>query len=272
MIARFGLAGRPEGSRDAVDAVARAAALGLSAMELQFVRDVRQRDDVARAVRAKASELDIILSAHAPYYINLAAITPEAEAKSIDWLMRAARAADAAGAWILVVHAGTYGGRSPRQATEQIARNAAVCREQLDAEGNGIAIGLETPGKKGAWGSIHEIHEVMAQVEGVQPVLDMAHLHARGGGALRAARDFSAVIDEYMAMPTHVIHCHFSGIEYTAAGERRHLPMESRSPDFLLMVEALKARTGTMTVISETPRPEEGAVKMKGLWDTASAV
>jgi deoxyribonuclease-4 len=269
MWARFGLAGRPDGSKDAVDAVERAAALGLQAMELQYVRDVRQRDDVARAVRRRAEELDILLSAHGPYYISLASSSPETVEKSRDWLLRAARAADAAGAWILVVHAGTYGKRDQEETSAMITANVLACREQLDREGNGIVIGLETPGKVAAWGSIAEVQAVMGQVHGVQPVLDLAHLHARGRGVLHTAADFEAVLREYGLRPTDRVHCHFSGIEFTAAGERRHLPLEALSPDFRHFASAFVPGDGKVTVISETPRPQDGALSMLEQWQAA---
>ncbi|MEI6797302.1 MAG: TIM barrel protein [Methanomassiliicoccales archaeon] len=252
-----------------MDAVERAAALGLSAMELQFVRDVRQRDEVARAVRQRAEELDILLSAHGPYYISLASASPETQEKSRDWLLRAARAADAAGAWILVVHAGTYGKRTREETSALIAANVLACREQLDEEGNDIVIGLETPGKVAAWGAIAEVHEVMGQVRGVQPVLDLAHLHARGRGALRTVADFEAVLREYGLRPTERLHCHFSGIEFTAAGEKRHLPLDSLNPDFRHFASAFVPADGKLTVISETPQPQEGARLMLEQWRAA---
>jgi deoxyribonuclease-4 len=266
MISRFGLAGRPEGSKDGADAVERAAAMGLQAMELQYVRNVQQRPEAAEAIRKKAEELDILLSAHGPYYISLASSSAETEAKSIDWLLRAARAADAAGAWILVIHAGTYGDRSQEETTEMIAGNVARCRDQLDSEGNNIVIGLETPGKKAAWGTIAEVHQVMDRVKGVQPVIDLAHVHARSGGGLKGVEDFAAVMREYMLRPTKRVHCHFSGIEYTGAGEKRHLPLESRSPDFGHFASVCIPLQGVMTVISETPSPEEGALAMLERW------
>jgi deoxyribonuclease-4 len=269
MLARFGLAGRPDGSKDAVDAVERTAALGLQAMELQFVRDVRQRDEVARAVRQRAEELDILLSAHGPYYISLASASTETVEKSRDWLLRAARAADAAGAWILVLHAGTYGKRSGTETSAMIAANVLACREQLDREGNGIVLGLETPGKVAAWGSIAEVHEIMGQVRGVQPVLDLAHLHARGRGAMGTVTAFAAVLREYGLRPTERTHCHFSGIEFTAAGEKRHLPLDSLSPDFRHFASAFVPAEGRLTVISETPNPQEGARSMLEQWRAA---
>jgi deoxyribonuclease-4 len=266
MLARFGLAGRPEGSRDAVDALEKVAAMGLQAMELQYVRNVQQRPEAAREIKRRAAELDILLSAHGPYYISLASESAETEAKSMDWLLRAARAADAAGAWILVVHAGTYGKRGAEETTEMITRNVALCREQLDNEGNDIVIGLETPGKRAAWGTLAEVHQVMRSVHGVQPVIDLAHVHARSGGSLRGIKDFQSVLEEYARTPTGRMHCHFSGIEFTAAGERRHLPLESRSPDFGQFAAALLFREGQVTVISETPAPEAGALSMLEQW------
>jgi deoxyribonuclease-4 len=104
----------------------------------------------------------------------------------------------------------------------------------------------------------------MGLVKGVQPVVDFAHIHARGGGSLRDEEDFQAVFDRYDALPTARIHCHFSGIEFTGAGERNHLPLSSNSPDYAPLRNILKKRNEDITLICETPDPSEDAGIMRG--------
>jgi deoxyribonuclease-4 len=259
----IGPAGYPPGSVDVVDAVRRTHALDLNALEVQFVRNVQMRDDKARQAKALAEGLGVRLSAHAPYYISLNSPSEETVAKSREWIMRSARAAESLGAWIIVVHAASYSGSSSAVTTGKVLKEVGRCREALDMERNRVVIGLETMGKRGQWGTLDEIHQVMERVEGVQPVVDFAHLHARDGGALRGEKDFRAVLDRYDQRPTERMHCHFSGIEFGGSGERNHLPLSSRSPDYAPLGNILKERNDDITLICETPDPTGDAGHMR---------
>jgi deoxyribonuclease-4 len=137
------------------------------------------------------------------------------------------------------------------------------CRAMMEEEGAGsVQIGLETMGKKGSWGTLEEIEDVVGQMQGVVPVLDFAHLHARGGGSLKQARDFQRVLEEATAFHKGRLHCHFSCIEFTEQGERRHLPLEAKQPDYRYLVRPLRKVGSEVTLISETPPPEDGARDM----------
>jgi sugar phosphate isomerase/epimerase len=93
---RFGPAGYPEGAKGGESAVELVRKKGLDAMELQFGRQVNLSDERADAIRRKAEELDVRLSAHAPYYISFNSV-PETYEKSKEWVMRTARVASKAG-------------------------------------------------------------------------------------------------------------------------------------------------------------------------------
>ncbi|PWV36967.1 MAG: hypothetical protein DJ555_04450, partial [Desulfurococcaceae archaeon] len=69
----FGTAGIPLSTpkKTSLDGIRRVKELGLGAMELEFVRGVKMSRSTAQEVRILASSLGVILTAHAPYYINL---------------------------------------------------------------------------------------------------------------------------------------------------------------------------------------------------------
>jgi deoxyribonuclease-4 len=260
---RVGPAGYPSGSRGPVDAVERVAALGFSAMEVQFVRQARIDEAKAAEAGLLAAKLGVTLSAHAPYYINFCSSNQATREKSMVWLLKSARLCHILGAGVVVVHAASYSGAGPERCSATVIRALRKCRDQMLEEGMGeVEIGLETMGKKGSWGTLEEIKEVMGGLEGVIPVLDFAHLHARGGGALGTRRDFQKVLDEVRAFYSGRLHCHFSCIEYTDQGERRHLPLEAKEPDYRHLAGILKERALDATLISETPPPEDGAKGM----------
>jgi len=261
-----GPAGYPAGSKGPLDAVERASASGFGALEFQFVRQARMEEGNARAAGRRAQELGVLLSAHAPYYINFNSPRAETREKSLEWVLKSARICHQLGAWVLVLHAASYSRTDPEECTQAVVGALLECRRRMGEEDIGnVLLGLETMGKKGSWGTIEEVGEAVRLVPGVVPVLDFAHVHARSGGGLRSRRDFERTLDAVRAFYHGDMHCHFSCIEFTAQGERRHLPLEARSPDYAPLVPLLRRHDGRITLISETPPPEEGAAGMLAL-------
>ena len=68
-------------TREGIECVSR---MGLSAMEVEFVRGVRMGEGAARKVKIAADKFNIRLSAHAPYFINLSVEDSVEKAKSFD--------------------------------------------------------------------------------------------------------------------------------------------------------------------------------------------
>ncbi|MBI0584611.1 MAG: TIM barrel protein [Methanomassiliicoccus sp.] len=257
-----GPAGYPPGSKGIVQAVENVRKLGLDALEVQFGRSVNLTVDKARDAAPRARELNVAISAHAPYYINFNSDDAN-RAKSEEWLLSSLRSLDALGGRIVVVHAASYMGRTPEAATRAVVTSLKRVRRTAEDEGLAPIIGLETMGKLGSWGTYDEIGEVMAEVEGVEPVPDFAHIHARGQGCLRTENDFRAALDGALDLFPGRLHCHFSCIEYTAKGEKRHLLLEAKDPDFALLCRVLPKEGRDVTIISETPDPSGDAVTMK---------
>ena len=258
----IGPAGYPPGSANLVDAIERTKGLGLNAMEVQFVRNVYLQEETAKAAFAVAKSKGVQLSIHAPYYISLNSPSEETIGKSRDWIVRSANAAKLMGAWIIVIHAASYSGKGSDAVTVRVIEQMRRCRNDLDQEGNNVVLGLETMGKKGQWGTLHEIHQVMKEVDGVQPVIDFAHIHARNHGGIHGRKEFQEILDEYDRSPTQKMHCHFSGIEYTVAGEKNHLPLDAKSPDYEHLAEILADSERDVALICEATDPSGDAVKM----------
>jgi deoxyribonuclease-4 len=256
-----GPAGYPPGSKGAVQAVERVKELGLNALEVQFGRSVNLSVEKAAQMGHRAKELGVAISAHAPYYINFNS-TEENRAKSEEWLLSSLRAMDACGGRIVVVHAASYMGRTPEEATHAVVAGLKKVRKVADKEGLKPIIGLETMGKTGSWGTLEEIAAVVKEVEGTEVVPDFAHLHARGQGCLRTAEDFKVALEESLKIHSGRLHCHFSCIEYTDKGEKRHLLLEKKDPDFEHLSKLLPKAGRDVTVISETPDPSGDAVLM----------
>jgi len=104
----------------------------------------------------------------------------------------------------------------------------------------------------------------------VLPVVDFAHLHARGAGALKSYDDFARVLslieEKVGRYGLDNMHIHVSGIEYSEKGEIRHLNLAEADLDYQLLVKALREFDIKGVVISESPNLEGDAMLLKELF------
>jgi deoxyribonuclease-4 len=265
---RFGPAGYPERSKgkpkDAMDIIAE---MGLDALEMEYVQGARISEASARKIGAMAKERDIRLSAHAPYFISFNSENPETREKSVTHVINTVRAAHWLGAHIIVIHAAGYGKGKPSEATEAVLDGLNKCKAIMDDEGiKDVTLGLETMGRSSAWGTLKEISEVMESIDGIRPVLDVAHVHARHGGSLRTKEDMKELVEEFFPLAGDRPHFHISCIEYTSKGEKQHLPLSSADPDMSLLAEALNDCGKDCTFICESPLLEADAEVFKRMF------
>lgn len=266
MLMRFGPAGYPSAGKTPEGALKYTKELGLDALEVEFVRGARISRERAEAVGRCARDLDIRLSCHAPYFISFNSETPETRVKSIDWVMDTARAAHYLGAYIIVIHAATYG-KSPDTALQSTIDGLSKCKDLMDDEGiKDVILGVETMGKSAQFGTLKEISEVMDSVDGVRPVLDVAHVHARGVGCLRTEEHMKELTDEFFKISGDVAHFHISCIKYGDKGEISHLPLDTKEPDMQILADVLADTKKDCNFICESPLIEEDAVVFRNMF------
>ncbi|MFZ5897882.1 MAG: TIM barrel protein [Bacillota bacterium] len=259
----FGPAGNSDlfyeqGYKSSVDAPGWLRAMGLGAYEYQCVRGVNVSEATAVAIGEAAARHNIALSIHAPYYINLASENPEQVVKSKRHLLSSVRAARWMGATRVVFHPGSVG--SDRQAA--LERAIGVLAEVVDevrAEGlDDIFICPETLGKYSYLGLLDEVLALCSVDERMFPAIDFGHIHAITQGSLTTKEAYAAVLDRCVEVlgeeRVRRIHIHFSPIEFTAAGERRHrtLKDEGFGPDFSPLAELIIERGYSPVLICES--------------------
>ena len=263
---RFGPAGYPPGSKTPKDALDTIKGLGLDALEVEFVRGAKISEEKAKDTGALAKKRDIRLSAHAPYFISFNSENQETRDKSIQWVMDTVHAAHNLGAYLIVIHAASYG-KTPETATESVIDGLLKCREIMDDEGiDDVIMGIETMGKKGQWGTLKEISEVMDNVPGTHPVLDVAHVHARGEGWLKSEKEMKELTDEFFDLAGDIPHFHISCIKYGDKGEISHLPLEAADPDMQKLANVLRDCKRDCTFICESPLQERDAVVFRDMF------
>ena len=172
---RLGTAGIPLSckSNNSIDGIKEVARLGLHAMEVEFVRGVHMSLEKAKEVGQAAKSLNIILSIHAPYFINLASDDKEKIKASKKRIYDTLERAHEMGAKIIAVHAGYYG-KNKEEAGKRIISNIERVFEVKEENKWFSSIGLETMGKQGQWGTLEEIINVSKMFKGVVPYVDFA--------------------------------------------------------------------------------------------------
>jgi deoxyribonuclease-4 len=244
----------------------------LDAFEYQAVRwgqkpQMKQED--AESLGAEARKNDVLLSLHGSYYVNLCGKKEVAEA-SKKRLVACATAANWMGAYVVVFHAGFYG----RLEKSYAFRTCVNALKDIVATMNNLGIrnvklGPETMGKVFQVGSLDEILTICEEVEQTQLVIDWSHMHARRQGRFRKVDDFRAVAEEVERRlgteAARTMHCHFSKIEYTDKGERRHHILDEAryGPDFEMLAEVIAEFKMRSVIICETPLLDVDAVKMR---------
>jgi len=143
---------KPGGSKGAI---LRIAELGLDALELGWVRSVRVSEKTCQEIKQTALNNHVLISVHAPYYINLNADVEEWQ-KSRQRLMDAAHFGNLAGATDIIFHPGSYFGKSPKQVMPLVLERLQDCVNELRANGNPVTLRPETMGKSAMIGSLED--------------------------------------------------------------------------------------------------------------------
>lgn len=258
----FGPGGNSEefyraGKKSTKDAPAWVKQIGLDAYEYEAGNGIAASEATLTAIGEEARRHGVRMSLHTPYFISLSGVDPEKRLKSIVYIKDSLRAARLLGAKTIVVHSGSAAKISREEA---MRLSADTLLRLLDEVGEtDIAIGLETMGKKNQLGTLEEVIALCRLDPRLVPVVDFGHLNARDcGGVFKTAADYAAVFEKIGEVLGDAVarnlHCHFSKIEWTAAGEKKHLTFadEVYGPDPEPLGQAIADLRLTPTIICES--------------------
>ncbi len=268
---RFGTAGTPisASKRETLSGVKRVREIGLDCMEVEFVRGVKMGVETAGKVGQAAIEMDVALSVHAPYYINLNSRETEKVDASRKRILDSARIGNIFGARGVVFHPAYYHGDSSDTVYGIVKTHVLEMAACLEDEGIDVLLRPETTGKASQFGTLTELLEMSAELEGVMPCLDFSHMHAREG-AMNSYGEFCQILDmveDYLGREgLDNMHIHVSGIEYGPKGEKKHLMLEESDMDYHGLVRAWKEYDIKGIVICESPDQESDALLLQKVY------
>jgi len=251
--------------------------MGLDAYEYSCGRGVRLKEDTAAKIREEAQKYGITVSLHAPYFINLANEDPEKFDKNIEYFAESSAAAKLLGAQRIIFHPGSPSKQERSVAFARCKENFGRMLSIMDEMGNqDMTYCPETMGKVNQLGDLEEIITLVNLDERVLPTIDFGHLHTRGIGAINTPEDFDAIVqrlkDGIGVERTRKMHVHFSKIEYTAMGEKRHRTFDEEGfgPDFAMLAPILVREKMEPTIICESKGTmAKDALAMKQMYQAA---
>ncbi|MBI4144070.1 TIM barrel protein [Candidatus Woesearchaeota archaeon] len=270
----FGTAGVPLRckERSVISGIPEVRHLGLDVMELEFVRQITVAKEKAAIVREASQKNDVLLTCHAPYYINLNSFDNAKLEASKKRILDSARIASLCGAWSVCFHPGFYQGGDKKKVYEKIVCSVKEIVKTLKNENISIWLRPETTGKASAFGDIYELIQLSSEVHGVLPCVDFAHLHARSNGLFNSANEVHEVLSlvekKLGREALNNMHIHYNGIKYSEKGELHHLIFEESDADWHAVIDGWKDFKIKGAVISESPNIEEDALLMQRYWKT----
>jgi deoxyribonuclease-4 len=250
-----------------IEGLKKIAELGLSAMEISFTHSIYMSLQTAKELGKVARDLNVELSVHVPYYVNLASekekIIEESKKRIIDSLLRGVEME----ATVIAVHAGYYG-KDKEKSKVMIFEACKEITELIEKNGWNIEFGLETMGKQASFGTLEEIVELCKKMKHLVPYPDVSHIYARAGGQI----NFKEVLDKLETFKLSKYHSHFSGIKYSLIGigrgnEKQHVPMREAGPNFEEYAKEILRRKFDITIISESPVLEQDSLLMKNIFE-----
>lgn len=278
---RFGPSGNSKifyeaGYKHSVDAPKFCKDIGLSAYEYSFGRGFTMSYDTAKILGENAKNNDILISIHAPYYINFANESDDMALKSFGYVEKSMEYLNIMGGRDLVIHLASCGKLDRNAAINLTSKRMDECLKILyDLKLNeNKFLCPETMGKYMQIGTYQEIIDFCTIDKILVPTFDFGHINCVMQGGLKTSDDYKKIFDysfeklgEYKTKNCHI---HFSKIEYSSKGEVKHLNLDDSvyGPEFEPLIKVINEYKLTPTIISESKeKMMEDALKLKEIYD-----
>jgi deoxyribonuclease-4 len=242
--------------------------LKLDGMELEFVQSTWLKyKDEELIKKIKKEKDDLIFTAHASYYINLASLEKQKIHMAKQRIIEAAEACASVNGYSITFHPAYYLDREKTFVYNETKNALKETIKQIKDKGLEIWIRPETTGKATQLGDLEECIKLSEDMEMVLPCIDFAHLHARYNGKNNTKEEWIKIMNllenRLGRLALDNMHVHMSGINYSEKGERNHLILENSDLNWKVLLDLLKEYKIKGTIISESPNIEQDALFMK---------
>jgi deoxyribonuclease IV len=252
MTIRFGPAGLGP-VKTAIDTLEGYQKSGLRACEIAFTYSTYIKPEQTQAIKEKAEELDIELTIHGSYFINLNSDEKEKVVASKKRILDACEIGELLGVKLLVFHPGYYG-KNKSGAYKNIMDNIKDIMRIMKKNKLKIQLAPETMGKINVFGSVEEISQLVKDT-GCNCCIDYAHILARDKEV-----DYKKVEKLF---PQKDWHIHFSGIVYGEKGEKHH--KTTTKDEWKTLLKNLP-KDKTIRIANESPTHVQDAIDGMKIW------
>ena len=258
--------------------------LGLETMEIQTVRQVQPHHfDQYWQAGILSHKTDFEMNVHGPYYGELLGSRRERN-RTLAKMESSMQVGKIGNARHMVCHVGPYGEYEPgTEANEEVANILAGVVERVRSiwgveeeeeeysafpwvhKEEPTLVAVETSGQQELWGTVEEVLEVVNHLPGTVPVLNMAHIHARGHGRLKTSEDYAELFDQARkTIGGKKFYCHFAGVEHRMGNAQHYTQIKKSDLKFEPFAEYLAEEGDWMdiTIISDSPLLEHDAMYM----------
>jgi deoxyribonuclease IV len=269
----FGTAGIPISTpnRSTANGIEHVRKLGLNAMELEFVHSINITKEKTAEIKKIATQNNISLSCHAPYYINLASTDKTKINASIQRIVKSAEILSLCGGKDVVFHAGYYMKRDKTKVYSIIKDSMKKIISKLKEKHIDVILRPEIAGKNSVFGSLDEIISLSKELPRTLPCIDFSHLYARTVGEYNNQAKFEDAIKKIQrglgSRALRHMHIHYSGIAFGPSGEKHHQSLQSSKFNYHHLAKALKRLNCSGVAICESPLLEKDALLMKRIYD-----
>ncbi|MFH1978583.1 MAG: hypothetical protein ABIJ92_04630 [Candidatus Aenigmatarchaeota archaeon] len=129
--------------------------------------------------------------------------------------------------------------------------------EIITGERTTTTIGIETTGKTNEVGSLEDVIDIVKRTQSTEPVINWAHVHARGAGALRVQNDFKQILNEVRASIgqqwLNSAYFFFSGVSYGPSGMTRTIPLSKSDLNLEYLIRESMSLNTKGTLIIDDP-------------------
>ena len=241
--------------------------LNLDGMELEFVHGVRMSDETRELVKKERESRKLILTAHAPFYVNLNSQEEDKDDASVQRIIETGFAAQSTGAFSITFHAAFYMKQDKEEVYPKVKNRISEISKFYHDNNLNVWIRPETTGKATQWGDLDEIIRLSKEFDNVLPCIDFSHLHARSVGKYNTYDEFSKILEtvgnELGQRALDNFHAHLAGIDYGDKGEKKHLIFEESDMNYKDLLKVLKEFNVKGALVCESPNIEDDALILK---------
>ncbi len=216
--------------------------------------DLRDGSQIAR-------ELDVDISMHAPYYMDMLNGGEIAE-KSINHLRWSLLIGRAMGAKRIITHTGFYTKKKSESLKKALDIYSDIAKEFSHEKGYPY-IGIEASGKKDIFGTQKELFYLADRIPNVEPILNFPHIHSINNGSLIDAKNFEDVMNSFEKYAKYDLYTEFGGVDYDNGNELKITAIKHGDLKFETLAEVISSSDRDMDIISMSPLLEHDAQYME---------